>query len=71
MTSHSGRVYATALREAHSVMVSQGVDSADPQASTERSSADLAQSYRLISEAQARMFHLNLVRLVDRDAVGL
>ena len=71
MTPQGGRIYAITLRKAHSFMTAQGVDSADLLANTELSLADLAQPYRLISEAQARMFYLNLVNLADRDGVGL
>lgn len=71
MTPRSARVYAITLRKALSFMTAQGVDSEHLLANTELSLADLAQPYRLISEAQARLFYLNLIRLAGRDGVGL
>lgn len=71
MTLPSSRVYAITLRKALSFMTAQGVDSADLLANTELSLADLAAPYHLISEGQARMFYLNLLRLAERDGVGL
>jgi AraC-like DNA-binding protein len=40
-------------------------------ANTELSEADLAQPYHLISEAQARMYYLNLVGMAGQDGIGL
>lgn len=71
MTHPRGRVYAITLRKAHSLMKAQGVDPVTLLANTELSEADLGEPYHLISEEQARMYYLNLVRLADRDGVGL
>jgi len=52
-------------------MKAQGFDPVALLANTELSEADLGEPYNLISEEQARMYYLNLVRLADRDGVGL
>ena len=71
MTPHSGRVYAITLRKARSFATAQGVELADLLANTELTPTDLAEPYHLISEEQARMFYLNLLRLIERDGIGL
>jgi AraC-like DNA-binding protein len=71
MTQPSQRVYAITLRKAHSFMTAKGIDSAELLANTELSLAYLVEPYSLVSAAQARMFYLNLLRLADRDGVGL
>ena len=71
MTHPPRRVYAITLRKAHSFMKAEGFEPAALLANTELSESDLADPYTLISEEQARMYYLNLVRLADRDGVGL
>jgi AraC-like DNA-binding protein len=71
MTHPPKRVYAITLRKAHSFMKAEGFDPEALLANTEMSEADLADPYNLVSEDQARMYYLNLVRLADRDGVGL
>ena len=71
MTHLAKRVYAITLRKAHSFMKAEGFDPEALLANTELSEDDLAEPYNLISEEQARMYYLNLVRLADRDGVGL
>ena len=71
MTHPSKRIYAITLRKAHSFMKAQGLDPTALLANTELFEADLAEPYNRISEDQARMYYLNLVRLADRDGVGL
>jgi len=66
-----GRVYAITLRKAHSFMKAQGFDPAALLVNTELSESDLAEPYKLISEGQARMYYLNLVRTANRDGLGL
>jgi AraC-like DNA-binding protein len=64
-------MYAITLRKAHSYMKARGFAAEDLLARTELSEEDLADPYNLINEDQARMYYLNLVRLADRDGVGL
>ena len=71
MSFPSKRVYAITLRKPFSYMSTQGFDPADLLADTELTPDLLSDPYHLISEAQARLFYLNLVRLADRDSVGL
>jgi AraC-like DNA-binding protein len=71
MTHRPRQVYAITLRKAHSFMKAQGFKPADLLANTELSEGDLAEPYNLISDEQARMYYLNLVRLVERPGVGL
>jgi AraC-like DNA-binding protein len=65
------RVYALTLRKPFFYMVSQGFDAEALLANTELSQDELSDPYLLISEVQARLFYTNLVRLADRDGVGL
>jgi AraC-like DNA-binding protein len=65
------RVYAITLRKPFAYMSAQGHDPAALLADTELSPDVLSNPYHLISEAQARQFYLNLVRLAGRDGVGL
>jgi len=71
MTHPPRRVYAITLRKAHSFMQAEGFDAEALLANTEMSENDLVEPYNLISEEQARMYYLNLVRLADRAGVGL
>jgi AraC-like DNA-binding protein len=71
MTHPPKRVYAITLRKAHSFMKAEGFDAEALLANTELSEDDLVEPYNLISEEQARMYYLNLVRLADRAGVGL
>ena len=71
MTHPTRRVYAITLRKAHSFMKARGFAPEALLANTELSEADLAQPYNLISEAQARMYYLNLVGMADQDGIGL
>jgi AraC-like DNA-binding protein len=71
MSAVNKRIYAITLRKAHSYMKARGFDTADLLANTELSEGDLADPYSLINEDQARIYYANLVRLVDRDGVGL
>jgi AraC-like DNA-binding protein len=71
MTRPPKRVYAITLRKAHSFMKAGGFDAKALLANTELSEDDLVEPYNLISEEQARMYYLNLVRLADRAGVGL
>jgi AraC-like DNA-binding protein len=71
MTHLAKRVYAITLRKAHSFMKAEGFDPEALLANTELSEDDLAEPYNLVSEDQARMYYLNLVRLAGRDGVGL
>ena len=71
MTLGHRRVYAITLRKAHSFMKAQGFSPEDLLANTELAESDLAEPYNLLSAEQARMYYLNLVRLVDRAGVGL
>jgi AraC-like DNA-binding protein len=65
------RVYAITLRKPFFYMSAQGLHPAALLADTELTADALSDPYLLISEAQARLFYLNLVRLADRDGVGL
>lgn len=65
------RVYAITLRKPFSFMLAQGVDPAALLVDTELTAELLSDPYHLISETQARLFYLNLVRLAGRDGVGL
>ena len=65
------RLYAITLRKPFSYMSAQGVDPAALLTDTELTAEMLSDPYHLISEAQARLFYLNLVRLAGRDGVGL
>ena len=65
------RVYAITLRKPFAYMSAQGHDPAALLADTELSPDVISDPYHLVSEAQARLFYLNLVRLADRDGVGL
>jgi hypothetical protein len=65
------RLYAITLRKPFSYMSAQGVDPDALLADTELTAQMLSDPYHLVSEAQARRFYLNLVRLADRDGVGL
>ena len=71
MSAASKRIYALTLRKAHSYMKARGFEVSDLLARTELSEDDLADPYNLINEDQARMYYANLVRLVERDGVGL
>ena len=71
MTLPPKRVSAITLRKAHSFMKAEGFDAKALLANTELSEDDLVEPYKLISEEQARMYYLNLVRLADRAGVGL
>ena len=64
-------VYAITLRKPFSYMLAQGVDPAALLADTELTAEVISDPYHLISESQARLFYLNLLRLADRDGVGL
>lgn len=65
------RLYAITLRKPLSYMLARGADAAVLLAGTELTLEILADPYRLISEDQARLFYLNLVRLAGPDGVGL
>lgn len=65
------RVYALTLRKPFFYMRSEGFDADALLADTELSPDQLSAPYLLISEAQARLFYANLVKLADRDGVGL
>jgi len=65
------RVYAITLRKPFSYMSARGFDTAELLTDTELTRDMLADPYHLISEAQARLFYRNLVRLANRDGVGL
>jgi len=65
------RLYAITLRKPLSYMLARGADAAALLAGTELTPEILADPYRLISENQARLFYLNLVRLTGPDGVGL
>ena len=65
------RVYAITLRKPFAYMSAQGYDPAALLVDTELSPDLFSDPYHLVSEAQARLFYLNLVRLADRDCVGL
>jgi len=71
MTHPPSRIYAITLRKAHSFMKAEGFDAKALLANTELSENDLVEPYNLISEEQARMYYLNLVRMADRAGVGL
>ncbi len=65
------KVYALTLRKPVSYMVSQGFDVETLLAGTELSQDELTDPYLPISEVQVRVFYTNLVRLADRDGLGL
>ena len=67
----SKRLYAITLRKPFAYMSTQGVDPDALLTDTELTSEMLSDPYHLISEAQARLFYLNLVRLAGRGGVGL
>ena len=71
MSAASKRIYALTLRKAHSYMKARGFEVSELLARTELSEDDLADPYNLINEDQARMYYSNLVRLIERDGVGL
>jgi len=71
MTHPPRQVFAITLRKAHCFIKAQGFDPAVLLVNTELTEANLAEPYQLISEEQARMYYLNLVRLLNRDGVGL
>lgn len=71
MSAAKKRIYAITLRKAHSYMKARGFNAVELLANTELSEGDLADPYNLINEDQARAYYANLVRLVDRDGVGL
>jgi len=65
------RVYALTLRKVNAFMLSRGVAEPDLLAGTELRASDLIDPYNLVSEAQARMFYRNVVRLADVAGLGL
>ena len=71
MTHLSRRVYAITLRKSHFFMKGRGFDTTALLANTELAEADLMEPYKLISEAQARNYYLNLVHLAEQDGLGL
>ena len=71
MSSSGKRIYAITLRKAHHFMRARDFDASELLVNTELTEADLADPYNLISEDQARMYYANLVRVADRDGVGL
>jgi AraC-like DNA-binding protein len=71
MSNPSRRVYALTLRKVNTFMLSQGIAASDLLADTELRESDLVDPYNLISEAQARMYYRNVVKLADTDGLGL
>jgi AraC-like DNA-binding protein len=64
-------VYAITLKKVHALMGSRGIAASDLLAGTELKESDLVDPYNLISEAQARMYYRNVVKLTDSDGLGL
>ena len=71
MSNPTRRVYAITLKKVHALMGSRGIAASDLLAGTELKDSDLADPYNLISEAQARMYYKNVVKLADSDGLGL
>ncbi len=71
MSNPPRRVYAITLKKVHALMGSRGLAASDLLAGTELRESDLVDPYNLISEAQARMYYRNVVKLTDSDGLGL
>lgn len=71
MPKQNRRLYTLSLKPVHAEMVSRGISLPQLLAGTEMSEADLADPYTQISDAQARRYCRNAVRLVDCDGLGL
>jgi AraC-like DNA-binding protein len=71
MPKPTRRLYALTLNKVHAEMLARGISTPDLLAGTELSEADLADPYKQISDAQARMYCRNAVKLADTDGLGL
>ena len=65
------KVYALTLRKVRNYLEAQGVDIGKLLEGTELTTAALENPYELISDAQARQFYRNAIRLCDDPGAGL